>query len=513
MISHAMETGWNVGTVTSSMDGQTVNGNYNKVSYLLIYDDIEERYYFIVSNNTYDTHNVTWTLSNLPVPLVSLEVHLPEDDETILMTDLGNGSYSLVDTLGDHDVNMYTLETGPGTQIFPVPTGPVAVIEFQIDTVEGLVYNLDRSSDLTVVPAGWVSTGSMLVGDGGLMRMYDRVDLGSPRYHRIRSEHVVSGGLLLSFDANDDNNANDGWSYTGFTSGSLPTAGAGAAPTHHTDPNGQSYFHHDANDRVFLGDLASSTGYGSWTIEYWTRRTGLNSENHVAMWRANPSSGNPSFISHAAKSISIPSDGIDLDHQDGANQRSMTNGLDAVPWPTGEWAQIVVTYEDETGVATDNGIMRAFHSNSSGFNATPVFESLTEPVNNDGPGASSLSYVGLFGQNTTETDRGMVGDLAVVRFYDHVLTTDDMEQNFKATGPGLGLIAAAPPLGIAAVSPTDSMAHVFTGEPGETYELHGSSDGTNFTATGAMVRGDGGQQSAFDPAGTQQAAYQMIRQE
>lgn len=71
-----------------------------------------------------------------------------------------------------------------------------------------------------------------------------------------------------------------------------------------------------------------------------------------------------------------------------------------------------------------------------------------------------------------------------------------------ATGPGVGLIEAVPPLGIAAVSLTDSVAHVFTGEPGDMYELHGSSDGTNFTATGAMVRGDGGQQSAFDPTGT-----------
>ena len=513
-ISHAMETGWNVGTVISTLDGQTVNGNYNKVSYLLIYDDEQNRYYLIVSNNTYNNQNVTWNLANLPVPLATLDADLAEESSTITMVALVNGSYSLADTLTDHDINIYTLHAIDSASIVPVPTGLVDLVEFQIQTADGVIYELERSADLTADPVAWESTGGLIQGDGGIMRMYDRVDAGATYFHRVRigaPEQAVSNGLLLAFDANDDNNAINGWSYTGVMSGSLPVAGGSAAPTHHTDPNGQSYFHHDAGDGVFLGNLTSSVGYGSWSTEYWVRRTGLNSENHLSRWLASPSSGNPSFIAHSGSGQLNPTDEIDLDHRDGNNQRSNIAGRNAIPWPPNEWAQIVVTYIDATGVGTDDGIMRAYYSNSSRFNGTPVFESFTERVDNDGPNASALGYAGLFSQNITETERGMVGDLAGVRFYDHALTPAEVKQNFNATGPGLGLAPPPPPPpGFAAATVTDQVAYRFTGEVGVLYELHGTDDGSHFTATGAMVRGTGAEQDAFDPSGTQRAAYRLV---
>jgi hypothetical protein len=233
-------------------------------------------------------------------------------------------SYGLTDTLNDHDINIYTLETGPGTQIFPAPTGLVDVVEVRIDTVDGVLYELQRATELSADPGDWESTGASVRGDG---------------------------------------------------------------------------------------------------------------------------------------------------------------------------------------------IMRGYYSSASGFNGMHVFESTIEPVNNDGLSASSLGYAALFGQNVTETERGMVGDLAVVRFYRRALAPEEIEKNFNATGPGLGVVAATPLPDIAAVSALNSVGLRFTGEAGALYELHGSNDGTTFTPTGARVRGTGGEQYAFDPDGMQKAAYQMIAQQ
>ncbi len=187
MISHAMETGWNIGTVSGNLDGQTVNGNYGKVSHLLIHDDQKDLYYLIVSNNTYDDHAITLTISGLPTTLANLDVQLPEDGRTIAMTDLGNKRYSLDDTLAHHDVNIYTLEAGPPIlPVFPVATNLAGVIEFQVETVEGEIYELERSADLSLNLDGWDSTGALIRGDGGIMRMFDRIDSGSPGFNRVR---------------------------------------------------------------------------------------------------------------------------------------------------------------------------------------------------------------------------------------------------------------------------------------------------------------------------------------
>ena len=187
MIKRAMETGWNVGTVTGTLDGQTVNGKYSKVSHLLIFDDQQSRYYLIVSNNTYDNLAITLTVSGLPTTLASLDAQLPEDGRIIAMTDLGNRHYSLADALTDHDINIYTLQAGPPIlPIVPVPTNLIDVVEFQIDTVDGEIYELERSTGLASDPDEWESTGALIQGDGGMMRMYDRVDPDNSGCNRVR---------------------------------------------------------------------------------------------------------------------------------------------------------------------------------------------------------------------------------------------------------------------------------------------------------------------------------------
>ena len=187
MVSHAMETGWNIGSVTGNLDGQTVNGNYGKVSHLLIYDDQQSLYYLIVSNNTYDNHAITLTLSSLPTTLAGLDAQLPEESTAITMIDLGNRTYSLADILTDHDVNIYVLQAGsPILPVVPQPTNLVEVIEFQIETEEGETYELERSTDLASDPDGWESTGALIRGDGGVMRMYDRAGPGRSEFNRVR---------------------------------------------------------------------------------------------------------------------------------------------------------------------------------------------------------------------------------------------------------------------------------------------------------------------------------------
>jgi hypothetical protein len=187
MIAHAMETGWNVGTVTGNLDGQTVNGNYGKVSHLLIYDDQQSLYYLIVSNNTYDNHAITLTVSGLPTTLASLDAQLPEESETITMIDLGNRNYGLSDTLIDHDINIYTLQAGPPIlPVDPVPTNLVDIIEFRIDTADGAIYELEKFTGLASDPDEWESTGALIQGNGEIMRMYEKIAPGNSGYNRVR---------------------------------------------------------------------------------------------------------------------------------------------------------------------------------------------------------------------------------------------------------------------------------------------------------------------------------------
>ncbi|MFA5863503.1 MAG: FG-GAP-like repeat-containing protein [Phycisphaerae bacterium] len=108
-IKHAMETGYNVGTVNLAWSEPGWSETYNRISQLLLYDDEKNQYYLIVTNNGSDTKDVTVTVSNLPVGIPSLNALVSKTGETIAVTDLGGGSYRFTDTLGNHEVILYTL--------------------------------------------------------------------------------------------------------------------------------------------------------------------------------------------------------------------------------------------------------------------------------------------------------------------------------------------------------------------------------------------------------------------
>jgi hypothetical protein len=67
-----------------------------------------------------------------------------------------------------------------------VPTNIADVVEFQFATTNGVVYELERSADLTAASNTWESTDSFIRGDGSTMRMYDKTDTNNPGYNRVR---------------------------------------------------------------------------------------------------------------------------------------------------------------------------------------------------------------------------------------------------------------------------------------------------------------------------------------
>jgi len=314
---------------------------------------------------------------------------------------------------------------------------------------------------------------------------------------------VVTTDLLIAFDANDDTDPNNGWDYTGAMGpGTLSNGGQSGPLSRVQDPNGQFFFRKDsATDHMFQSQTANTTTIGDWSAEIWIRRTGANSENHVFRVSEtgfpDPNAPNQ-FLNSSAPGLPD----LSLDHRaPSSSTGDRTTNIGVHIWGTDSWEQWVFTYSDGP-----NGTLTMYVNN------TLTFSEITQnPVNNN---SRTINTVALFGiRRDGESNRGMIGDIAVFRFYGKVLTTGEVDQNFNATGAGLGLIMAPlPPPGIAAVAVADQVGHRFTGEEGVLYELHGSDDGTNFTATGAMVRGTGAEQDAFDPSGTQKAAYQLVPQ-
>ncbi len=114
LIKHAMETGYHVGNValdwTLKVADQTSwTRNYDRITQLFLYDNEQDCYFLIVSNNYSDTQDVEVTLSELPVPLANLNVVIPKTAETLVLVDLGSSIYKLEDELGGHEVILYKL--------------------------------------------------------------------------------------------------------------------------------------------------------------------------------------------------------------------------------------------------------------------------------------------------------------------------------------------------------------------------------------------------------------------
>jgi hypothetical protein len=114
-IAHAMETGYDVGSVALDWDLKISDASnwqegYDRISQLLIYDDEINKYYLIATNNSSNAQNVEITLSNLPVEVAGLDVFIQRSQETLSLTDLGNGSYRLDDSLANWDVILYEFD-------------------------------------------------------------------------------------------------------------------------------------------------------------------------------------------------------------------------------------------------------------------------------------------------------------------------------------------------------------------------------------------------------------------
>ena len=116
-IAHAMEAGYDVGTVGLALEALAGDDSWAEqfdiASQLLLYDDQAGKYYLIITNNDDNngggTRDVTITLSGLPVDLGTLQVYVPETSQTSMVTILGGGSYELQDTLTQYDVILYEL--------------------------------------------------------------------------------------------------------------------------------------------------------------------------------------------------------------------------------------------------------------------------------------------------------------------------------------------------------------------------------------------------------------------
>ena len=120
MIAHAMETGYNVGQVVSNLDELTNadippakggHRKFNKIGHILLYDNQQQRYFLIVTNNESSAHIVRLTIADLPVPLRTLTVDKPHDNRQLTLDDLGQGRYQLQDQLDNHDVAVYVIQS------------------------------------------------------------------------------------------------------------------------------------------------------------------------------------------------------------------------------------------------------------------------------------------------------------------------------------------------------------------------------------------------------------------
>ena len=149
MIAHAMATGWNVGQVNATTDGIFITGpsggQYATVSHLLTYDDIQQLYYLIVTNNSFDTTFVELTLTQLPDPITSLTAEIPESGATVVMEHLGNGDFRLSDTLANHEVKVYRLRADG----IPASCGALGTVYLDADLVPDCYVNIIDYAQLT----------------------------------------------------------------------------------------------------------------------------------------------------------------------------------------------------------------------------------------------------------------------------------------------------------------------------------------------------------------------------
>lgn len=252
------------------------------------------------------------------------------------------------------------------------------------------------------------------------------------------SATVLMTDLLYNFDANDTVDPSVGLDYTlpqvasPNDTGVLPVS-AGGGGTLMTDPNGQEFIRSTGNI-AYGGDLASPQNIVSYTWELWARKNGNTGENQFAGIRMFEGFGG-NFAGIGDKSgVGSANDSLGYDHRDRETTTRMQHG-DALPYSPGAWHQFLFTFQDATGEHTDDGQLRMYLDG----NTTPVAEFLNEDVYMFGGSTADLNHIVMFAINSGEADRGLIGDIAVMRVYDRVLTDTEILGNYNGVAPGLGL--------------------------------------------------------------------------
>ena len=121
MIARGMETGYNVGAVDANWTSRSTDSTtwlqmdtppyheYERVTQLLVYDKYRNACFLIVSNNGPSSQNAQFTMSYLPAPPTELNVlaYGLSSMRNLTLTDLGGGSYKLVDILPAFEAFIY----------------------------------------------------------------------------------------------------------------------------------------------------------------------------------------------------------------------------------------------------------------------------------------------------------------------------------------------------------------------------------------------------------------------
>jgi hypothetical protein len=123
-LQHAMETGWNVGSVVTNGDDYLWSGGptVRNVGSLLVYDASALKYYLILTNNRNSTNTVSVTISNLPTGLSSLTATLLNEsgtgkDTVTMSTGQNQGEYTFSISMTKYDVDIYQIYANESSAI------------------------------------------------------------------------------------------------------------------------------------------------------------------------------------------------------------------------------------------------------------------------------------------------------------------------------------------------------------------------------------------------------------
>jgi len=120
-IAHAMETGYDVGTVRvecpeKRKEMSLGSGTFAAVSHLLLYDDRQHKWFLIVTNNTVDPRKVTVYIAGLPAGQGRLQLSIPRARRTLELSQGHADQWHFEDLLNGYDVIVYALSRQPASR-------------------------------------------------------------------------------------------------------------------------------------------------------------------------------------------------------------------------------------------------------------------------------------------------------------------------------------------------------------------------------------------------------------